>query len=314
MKKIAVVIALVLVMAVSGTVFIFREQSLLEAVDSVELVESDVKMLFTTSFDLTEEENAAICELLSSVTVRRDVFEQRYSPEGREYQLNVSGDKFNYSVTDLRIAENGDCLMYLRGKDNKFRCYNDVSFETKDELLALLAQVTQPDPPTDEELAPWLESMISAGLHSIPNTTSPKVTGDMYISRAIFPVNAMTDSHTGYTYFIFDKNGVYSRFDLGVDKKTNGHHLITTENVAAAFDRILENDLSFAIVSGIDSGEYPEEVLCPEDGEAIILYPAPYIGDSIKIDDEISGLTNFKMVQLELRPIAEIINRNYTGG
>ena len=203
MKKIAVFVALMLVVSAAVGGYIFREQPLLEAVDSHTLLKSDVKMLFTTSFALSEEENAEICELLSSMTVRRDVFEQRYSPDGREYILYVSGDKYNYSVIDMRIAENGECLLYLRSKNNKFRCYNDVSFETKKELLELLDQVTQPEPPTDEELAPWLESMISAGRGTSPNTTSPKVTEDMYISQAIIPVNAVTDSHTGYVYFIF---------------------------------------------------------------------------------------------------------------
>lgn len=161
----------------------------------------------------------------------------------------------------------------------------------------------EPVPPSDDVLAEYLSSMISAG----------RIDGEMYISQAYLLTDSETDSYCNFWYFVFENDEIRAVLNLALTPDDEGHyananHLIDGEEIiTACFKRILEENQSFGIVS--TGGEYPLTILCAEDGSETVLYPVNERGNiDIEDTDEMFSLHCFETKNLELRKVSDILN------
>ena len=207
-----------------------------------------------------------------------------------------------YLLQDRGVSSNGELYGFLFS----FGGHRRVVYDDIDRILEQYefskGIPDEPVPPSDDVLAEYLSSMISAG----------RIDEEMYISQAYLLTDSETDSYCNFWYFLFENDEIRAVLNLSLSPYpegyyANGNHLVEGEEIiTACFKRILDENLSFGIVS--TGGGYPLTVLCADDGSETILYPVNERGNiDIEDTDEMFSLNCFERKNLELRKVGDIM-------
>lgn len=139
-KKVLIpIIAALVIIIVAVSVYFSRSHTLYQVLDGAEL---EVSRLNGTIVEMSDAQKSAILDILDDVTVRYAPWDVHGLGLGESYRVELT-DASGMDVVDLRISDSGNSIFYIRGSDRTYRPYCTVSFPQFNELLTMVAELTQ---------------------------------------------------------------------------------------------------------------------------------------------------------------------------